>query len=222
MVIKMRLFGGKKKEKPADPEEALNTINKLRGTLDDMDKRQKVLEAKARNELETAKEKNRQKDKRGALYSLKKKKMYEAEVAKLDAAKMNLEQQIFMIEGAHTNVSVFESMRAAQTTITNQHRNITVDQVDELRDQMEEHQQLQDEISEALTQPMGNLANMDDDDLMDELNQLEATEMEEKMLDLEMPQAAKTNPAVIAPAARAPAAVAKKDDLEDLLSQMGT
>lgn len=216
----MRLFGGgKKKEKPANPEEALNTINKLRGTLEDLDKRQKVLEAKARNELETAKEKNRQKDKRGALYSLKKKKMYEAEVAKLDASKMNLEQQIFMIEGAHTNVSVFESMRTAQATIANQHRNITVDQVDELRDQIEEHQQLQDEISDALTQPMGNLMNMDDDELMDELNQLEATEMEEKMLDMEVPQAAKT-PAVVQPAARVPAVAAKKDDLEDLMNQM--
>jgi charged multivesicular body protein 4 len=216
----MRLFGGgKKKEKPANPEEALNTINKLRGTLEDLDKRQKVLEAKARNELETAKEKNRQKDKRGALYSLKKKKMYEAEVAKLDASKMNLEQQIFMIEGAHTNVSVFESMRTAQATIANQHRNITVDQVDELRDQIEEHQQLQEEISDALTQPMGNLMNMDDDELMDELNQLEATEMEEKMLDMEVPQAAKT-PAVVAPSARVPAVAAKKDDLEDLMNQM--
>jgi len=215
----MRLFGGgKKKEKPTDPQEALNTISKLRTTLEDMDKRQKVLEAKARNELETAKEKNRQKDKRGALYSLKKKKMYEAEVGKLDAQKMNLEQQIFMIEGAHTNVSVFDSMRAAQATITNQHRNITVEKVDELRDQMEEHQQLQDEISEALTQPMGNLMNMDDDALMDELDQLEATEMEEKMLDLEMPTAAKTNPVVVAPAGRT--VVAKKDDLEDLMSQM--
>lgn len=216
----MRLFGGgKKKEKPVDPQEALNTINKLRGTLEDLDKRQKVLEAKARNELETAKEKNRQKDKRAALYSLKKKKMYEAEVAKLDAAKMNLEQQIFMIEGAHTNVSVFDSMRAAQTTIANQHKNITVDQVDELRDQIEEHQQLQEEISEALTQPMGNLMNMDDDELLDELNQLEATEMEEKMLDLEMPTAAKNPAVVVAPAARAPA-VAKKDDLDDLMNQM--
>lgn len=216
----MRLFGGgKKKEKPANPEEALNTINKLRGTLEDLDKRQKVLEAKARNELETAKEKNRQKDKRGALYSLKKKKMYEAEVAKLDASKMNLEQQIFMIEGAHTNTSVFESMRTAQATIANQHRNITVEQVDELRDQMEEHQQLQEEIADALTQPMGNLMNMDDDELMDELNQLEATEMEEKMLDMEVPQAAKT-PAVVAPSARVPAVAAKKDDLEDLMNQM--
>ena len=216
----MRLFGGgKKKEKPVDPADALNTINKLRGTLEDLDKRQKVLEAKARNELETAKEKNRQKDKRGALYSLKKKKMYEAEVAKLDASKMNLEQQIFMIEGAHTNVSVFDSMRTAQATIANQHRNITVDQVDELRDQIEEHQQLQEEISDALTQPMGNLMNMDDDELMDELNQLEATEMEEKMLDMEVPQAAKT-PAVVAPAVRAPAVAAKKDDLEDLMNQM--
>jgi charged multivesicular body protein 4 len=216
----MKLFGrSKKQEQPTDPQEALNTITKLRTTLEDLDKRQKVLEAKARNELETAKEKNRQKDRRGALYSLKKKKMYEAEVAKLDAAKMNLDQQIFMIEGAWSNVSIFKAMQEAQTTLTNQHRNITVEQVDQLRDQIEEHQQLQDEISDALTQPIGNLANMDDDELLDELNQLEATEMEEKMLDLELPTAAKAKPVVVAPAARAPA-VAKKDDLEDLMNQM--
>lgn len=216
----MKLFSrSKKQEQPTDPQEALNTITKLRSTLEDLDKRQKVLEAKARNELETAKEKNRQKDRRGALYSLKKKKMYEAEVAKLDAAKMNLDQQIFMIEGAGSSVSIFRAMQEAQTTLTNQHRHITVEQVDQLRDQIEEHQQLQDEISDALTQPMGNLVNMDDDELLDELNQLEATEMEEKMLDLELPTAAKAKPVVVAPAARAPA-VAKKDDLEDLMNQM--
>ncbi len=214
----MKLFGrSKKQEQPTDPQEALNTITKLRSTLEDLDKRQKVLEAKARNELETAKEKSRQKDRRGALYSLKKKKMFEAEVAKLDAAKMNLDQQIFMIEGAWSSVSIFKAMQEAQTTLTNQHRHITVEQVDQLRDQIEEHQQLQDEISDALTQPMGSLANMDDDELLDELNQLEATEMEEKMLDLELPTAAKTKPVVVAPAVRAPA---KKDDLEDLLNQM--
>ena len=215
----MKLFGrSKKQEQPTDPQETLNTLTKLRATMEDLDKRQKVLEAKARNELEIAKEKNRQKDKRGALYSLKKKKMYEAEVAKLDAAKMNLEQQIFTIEGTGSNVSIFKAMQEGQATLTSQHRQITVDQVDQLRDQMDEHQQLQAEISDAIAQPMGNLANMDDEELMDELNQLEAAEMEEKMLDLEVPSAAKTKPVVVAPAARA--AVAKKDDLEDLMSQM--
>ena len=219
----MRLFGGgKKKEKPVDPQEAVNTIGKLKDTLSTLEQRQKVLEAKARNELENAKEKNRQKDKRAALYSLKKKKMYESEIAKLDAAKMNMEQQIFMIEGSTTNVTVFESMRAAQSTIAQQHRNISVEQVDELRDQMEEHQQLQDEISDALTQPMGNLMNMDDDELLEELDKMEASEMEEKMLDLEMPTSPQTvgPQKATVPAQRAPAVAAKKDDLDDLMKDM--
>jgi charged multivesicular body protein 4 len=119
----MRLFGGgKKKEPQQNPEQALQTIEKLRKTLDNLDKRQKLLEAKARNELENAKKKIRQKDKRAALYSLKKKKMYEAEVGKLDAIKMSMEQQIFMIECVHTAVSVFESMKAAQQTIKSQYQ----------------------------------------------------------------------------------------------------
>jgi hypothetical protein len=43
------------------------------------------------NELEAAKAKNSAGNKRAALHHMKKKKMYEGEVEKLDGAKINLE-----------------------------------------------------------------------------------------------------------------------------------
>jgi charged multivesicular body protein 4A/B len=47
----------------------------------------------------------------GALFALKKKKMYEAEITKIQGAMMNLESQAMSLEGSATNMEVFGAMR---------------------------------------------------------------------------------------------------------------
>ena len=49
--------------------------------------------------------------------SLKRKKMYEGEVAKLDGARMNLEQQIFSIEGASMTKDIFEGIHLEKSIL---------------------------------------------------------------------------------------------------------
>jgi charged multivesicular body protein 4A/B len=45
------------------------------------------------------------------LFALKKKKMYEAEISKIQGAMMNLETQALSLEGSATNMEVFGAMR---------------------------------------------------------------------------------------------------------------
>lgn len=53
----------------------------------------------------------------GAIFALKKMKMYEGEVNKLQGARMTLETQIASLEGAAVNVEVFKAMQSGATAM---------------------------------------------------------------------------------------------------------
>jgi prefoldin subunit 5 len=53
----------------------------------------------------------------GAIFALKKMKMYEGEVNKLQGARMTLETQIASLEGAAINVEVFKAMQSGATAM---------------------------------------------------------------------------------------------------------
>lgn len=70
----MNLFGKKKAAPPPNPAEA---IMKLRGTMETLTKREAYIQKKIELMVSEAKGKMARKDKNGALFALKKKKMYE-------------------------------------------------------------------------------------------------------------------------------------------------
>lgn len=89
----MRLFGfGKKKQKAPTDNEIIGTITTLKQQMDQLEKRQELVQGKCDNELKQAKAKNQAGNKKQAVFHMKKKKMYEAEIEKLEGAKLNLEQ----------------------------------------------------------------------------------------------------------------------------------
>ncbi len=63
--------------------------------------RENHIQKKIKAQLLDAKAKSAAKDKRGALFALKRKKMYEGEVNKLNGARMTLESQVNALEGDH-------------------------------------------------------------------------------------------------------------------------
>lgn len=219
----MRLFGKKKKNPEMKPEQALESLDNMRKTLADIEKRQNLLHSKAMNELQMAKERKKNNDTRSAVMCLKRKKMYESEIAKLDGARINLEQQIFAIEGASMNKNIFDSMRTGHQAMKAMHQGITIEEVDKLKDDMEEQQDMLNELNEALSQPTGMMASMDDDELLDELNELEAQELETQMLDIEAPKSTLAKPAAqtTTSAQRAPVVTSSADaELEDLYNSL--
>jgi len=105
----MNLFGKKKTAGP--PPNPGDAIIKLRGTMETLTKREAYISKKMDMMVREAKGKMARKDKNGALFALKKKKMYEAEVIKIQGAMMNLESQAMSLEGSATNMEVFGAMR---------------------------------------------------------------------------------------------------------------
>mmetsp|Transcript_54124 Transcript_54124/g.61945 ORF Transcript_54124/g.61945 Transcript_54124/m.61945 type:complete len:222 (+) Transcript_54124:142-807(+) len=173
----MKLFGKKKEKQVDSKQQTMDSLKNLKETLEDLEMRQQHITKKIDQQLEEAKTQNRKKNKKAALFALKKKKMYEGEVAKLDGARMTLEQQIFALEGATTQVNVLTSIKQGNKAIKSAYNNISVEEVDKVKDDLEDFKALQDEINDALKTDYE-----DEDELLDELDELEALEVEEEML----------------------------------------
>ena len=169
----------------------METIQRLDKQGEVVEKRIKVLEMKVDELKQMAITKNKAGDKRGALMAMKNMKMYENELTKLDGQSMMLEQQKMMIQSANFDAGVINSLASGNKAINQLNKQMDVADLDELKDQIEDNMA---EINER-QEFFADVANEDADDLMDELNELEADaaakELEAMDLDSVQPIASK-------------------------------
>lgn len=158
-----------------------NTVVSLRENIATQEKREQHLEKKIEQLTADAKAKMAKKDKKGALFALKRKKLYEAEIDKIANIKMTLETQVMNLESAAQNAETFKAMNAGKNAMTNIRTDTNIERVDDLMDEIKEEMEMADEISNALAQPVDPLLT-DEDDLLAELEQLEADDVEEQLL----------------------------------------
>jgi len=173
-----KLFGGGKSDSKAPtPAEA---IQRLRGVEEMLIKKQEFLEHKVEQELSIAK-KNGTKNKRVALQALKRKKRYEKQLQQIDGTLTTIEFQREALENANTNTEVLKIMGLAAKALKNAHE-MDVDQVHDLMDEVQEQQEIANEISEAISNPVGFDREFDEDELAKELEELEQEELDEQLL----------------------------------------
>ncbi|XP_065103577.1 charged multivesicular body protein 4c [Paramisgurnus dabryanus] len=171
--------GGKSGKAPS-PQEA---IQKLRETEEMLTKKQEYLEQKIEGELLTAK-KNGTKNKRAALQALKRKKRYEKQLAQIDGTLSTIEFQREALENANTNTEVLKNMGFAAKAMKTAHENMDLDKVDDLMQDITEQQELAQEISDAISRPVGFGEEFDEDDLLAELEELEQEELDKNLLEI--------------------------------------
>jgi charged multivesicular body protein 4 len=172
----MNLFGKKKTAAVAPPVSSVDTIKMLRDNLQLLEKREEHIQKKIEASLVEAKAKHMKKDKNGALFCLKRKKMYEAEVAKLQGARITMDSQILSLESAAVNIETFKAIKSAQGAMKAQRGGIDADQVDDIMDDIQEEKDIYESISEAISRPGQDMFN--DQELLDELDELDALEAE--------------------------------------------
>eukprot|EP01136_Pigoraptor_vietnamica_P038209 Opistho-1_new@107209 len=219
----MNLFGKAKKQPPMATKDS---IQKMRETLELLEKRERYLEKKIEGELETAK-KNAAKNKKVAMMALKKKKTYENQMEKISGARMTIETQVLAIENANVNLEAMNAMQIGAQAMKKIHAGMTVDQVDKTMDDIRDQMDIANEISDAISQPvaMGGV-EMDDDELERELEELAQEELDAKFLDVQavpssLPAVPTSEPAVAAKAKPAKAARDEdEDDFERLRAEM--
>ncbi len=180
----MNLFG-KKKPTAAPAPHPVDTIKMLRDNLLVLEKREEHIQKKIEMALTEAKQKSAKKDKNGALFALKRKKMYEAEVSKLQGARITLDSQILALESAAVNIETFKAMKSGANAMKGLRGDIDSDKVDDIMDEIQEEKDIHDSISEAISRPGQDLFN--DEDLLEELAELEALDAEEQELEVQQP-----------------------------------
>mmetsp|Transcript_20512 Transcript_20512/g.29289 ORF Transcript_20512/g.29289 Transcript_20512/m.29289 type:complete len:229 (+) Transcript_20512:33-719(+) len=185
----MNFFGSRKNKKaaaPAPPAPSVstptNTIVKLRETIQQQDKRQAHIQTKIDALVTEAKTKMANNDKKGALFAMKRKKLYEQEIEKIDATKMTLEQQCINLESATQNKETFAALKTGTLAMKNIRKEMDIEKVDDMMDDIREEMEIAQEISNAIAQPVDIGMPMDDDELLAELEELEVKDAEQKML----------------------------------------
>lgn len=120
-------------------------------------------------------------DKKGALFAMKRKKLYEGEIDKIENVKMTLETQVINLESAAQNAETYKAMQAGTNTMKKIRTDVGIDDVDNIMDEIKEEMDMASEINSAIAQPVDPFL-ADDDELLAELNELETMDLEAELL----------------------------------------
>ncbi|CAO3595200.1 unnamed protein product [Absidia cylindrospora] len=122
-----------------------------------------------------------------ALMALKRKKAFEVNIEKINGARMTIETQMMAIENANVNLETMGAMRAGAEAMKNIHGSMDIDKVDATMDDIRDQMDVANEISDAISRPVGMGEELDEDDLLNELEELEQEELDAKMLETPAP-----------------------------------
>mmetsp|Transcript_21286 Transcript_21286/g.50334 ORF Transcript_21286/g.50334 Transcript_21286/m.50334 type:complete len:226 (+) Transcript_21286:369-1046(+) len=221
----MNFFGKKKKNvnttvsstSTSKPSDAQTTIVKLRESIVNQDKREEHIQKKINGMVVEAKGKMAKGDKKGALYAMKRKKLYEQEMAKIQNVRFTLETQVMNLESAQQNAQTYQALKQGNTAMKGIREDVGIDQVDDVMDEIKEEMEMAQEINDAIAQPVDPLM-ADEDELLEELNMLETADLEAELLK-PPPTAMQAMPAV--PSSKLPALAKKEeDDLKALEAEL--
>lgn len=169
------LFGGNKQQKKELPKKA---IVELREHIQMLNKKRSHLELQI-NDQEQLARKHITTNKMLAKNALKRKKGYEANLMKIENQIDSLETQLTAIEGANLNLETMKAMKQGALAMKQIHGEYDVDKVENTMDDIREQVELAEEISEAISRPVGG-EYVDEDELDEELAALQEEAAEAK------------------------------------------
>ena len=174
------LFGKKKKKAAEAPRP---DVGQVKENIDKQIEFTGMNIAKYEKQIDDIKKKAKEalgkKDKKKAILLMKKKKMYEAEISKLDGMRLMMEQQKLNMESQMNNKNVFQTMDQGATVIEQLAKEADIDKFDEIRERHEEMEDKNREINDFFA----NYAEEQTEDCEDELAELEAELAEEELGD---------------------------------------
>jgi charged multivesicular body protein 4 len=172
MNIFENLFNKKQKDNEEKDKETnnLKIINELRENIDLIEKRNLFIEKHKDKLIIEAKAKLNNNDKKGALLILNKKKKIEEEINKNQGSQLLLENQLSNLESANLNKHIINSLSKSNKAIHSLNKDLNVDKIEELMDDIHEEQENYNTIQSIMEQPLQQI--YEDDDLNKELEEL--------------------------------------------------
>jgi len=108
-----------------------------------------------------------------ALRVLKQKRMYEKQRDVLYNQSFNVDQTRFAIQNVKDTVTTVNAMKAASTQLKTEMKQLNLDQIEDLHDDMSDLLEDAEEVNEIMGRAYGVPEELDEADLMDELGALE-------------------------------------------------
>lgn len=142
----------------------MNAISTLNESIERLSKRAMFISKKV-DACKSEALKARGKDKRKALQAMRRLKMYQREIERVENTRFNLCQQIASLEEATVNTGVVNAMQGGVTAMKRLAASHTAENVEDLRDQIQEQTDDANEIGNLLSEPMGGAADLLPDDL---------------------------------------------------------
>jgi len=142
-----------------------------------------------------------------ALMALKKKKMYEVQLEAVENNILRVNEQQMMLENQRTTVETVSALRNAAQASKQTMSEMKINDVDTVLDEINEQTDQMQQIQDAMAQPIGAAADLDEDSLMNELEALEAEQLDAELL---APAAPVPTTRVAAPTQAMPAVPAGK------------
>lgn len=163
---------------PPKPKSIASQIQSLNGTSSTYQKRIDHLEKKSLQYRDEARLKLKRKNKKAALMALRRKKMVDMEINKMQQLQFNLDSMKFQLENASTNATMVHAMKTVKGGLKQFHSTVSVEDVEETMDDISELMDDSNEMNEMLGRPVGNCSD-DEDALLGELEELEQEAIEE-------------------------------------------
>jgi len=104
------------------------------------------------------------------MMALRQMKMFQGELTKLDGQQIMLEQQKMTIQSTHSDVDVVNTLKVGNQAIGNMNKQMDVDSIADLQDEMAENMQEYQERQDLFS----GVAEEGQEDLMAELDDIEA------------------------------------------------
>ncbi|KAL1201418.1 Vacuolar protein sorting-associated protein 60.2 [Cardamine amara subsp. amara] len=171
-----RIFGAKNnKEPPPSIQDASDRINKRGESVEDKVKRLDVELGKYKEQIKRTRPGPAQEAiKARAMRVLKQKKMYEGQRDMLYNQTFNLDQVSFAAEGLKDAQQTMTALKSANKELKGMMKTVKIQDIDNLQDEMMDLMDDSSEIQETLGRSYNVPDDIDEDDLMGELDALEA------------------------------------------------
>ncbi|CAO3613069.1 unnamed protein product [Mucor hiemalis] len=140
-----------------------------------------------------------------ALRVLKQKKLYEAQRDNLQQQSFNMEQAQMTTENLRNVMATVDAMQTANKEMKKQYKNVNINKIDQLQDEMEDLMEQANEVQETLGRSYNLPDDIDEDDLEAELDALgDELDFEEEDIpsylqedEVDLPKAAETDPKLV-------------------------
>ncbi|ONK58621.1 uncharacterized protein A4U43_C09F14940 [Asparagus officinalis] len=171
-----RVFGAKKsKEPPPTVQDATDRINKRGDTVDERIAKLDAELARYREQIKKTRPGPAQEAvKARAMRVLKQKRLYEGQRDMLYNQTFNLDQVTFASEGIKDAQQTVSALKSANKELKGMMKTVKIDDIDNMQDEMMDLMDVSSEIQESLGRSYNVPEDIDEEELMGELDALEA------------------------------------------------